>query len=339
MNYEEKLIHIINSVMPNSPLRKSILGEVDSEVILLGDKEYLFSTDDFSQEDLLQEHDPYILGWNIACGAVSDIIAAGGRPLVYSHTMVVPPNWDEAYIREFSKGISQVLKKYSISFIGGDLGVDENWRYTASIIGTPMGRQVNRKGCKAGDSIFLTGKIGIGNLEAVMNLYAGNEAVEKIRQGTTNRFSSHEKLPLIISKYATSAIDTSDGVFAALQTISNLNRTGFKIGNLHFHSKSILAAEALHIPLLLFFLGECGEYEILFNVSSENKDALLMEMKMLGITAFEIGEITSDSKQKTVEYKKCHFDFAEYNIRARDFKSVQDYLISMMEWVGKRGNS
>ncbi len=56
MSYEKIIIDLINSVMPKSPLRKSKSGEVDSEVIQLGDKDYLFTTDEFSKEDLLQEN-------------------------------------------------------------------------------------------------------------------------------------------------------------------------------------------------------------------------------------------------------------------------------------------
>jgi len=339
MSYEENIIDLINSVMPKSPLRKSISGEVDSEVILLGDKEYLFTTDDFSKEDLLQENDPYVLGWNIACGAISDIIAAGGKPLTYSHSMVVPHDWNEKYIKQFSKGISDVLQKYSISFIGGDIGIADNWRYTASVIGVPVGRLVNRRGCKAGDAIVITGKIGAGNFDAVLNLYKGNESIEKLLKGAKNKFHSHEKLPELISKYASCAIDTSDGVFAALQTISNLNKTGFKICNLPFVAEGVLAAKILQVPVLLFFLGECGEYEILFTVSWQNKESLKTEIKKLEIEAYELGEIVESTKQKTVEYKNSHFNFDDYNIKARDFKDVKDYLMKMTEWIVKREKS
>lgn len=338
MNYEEQVINLINSVMPKSPLRKSILGEVDCEVILLDGKEYLFTTDDFSHEDLLQEVDPYILGWNISCGAISDIIAAGGKPLVYSHSMVIPNYWDTKYIKGFSEGISALLNKYSVSFIGGDLGIAADWRYTASVIGVPLGRMVNRKGCKAGDAIFITGRIGAGNLDAVMNLYSSNEGTETLLKGTQIKFRSHEKLPEIISKYASCAIDTSDGVFAALKAISNLNNTGFQICCLPFISQAALAASILQVSELLFFLGECGEYEILFTISRHNKDTLIAELEKLGIEAYEIGEITGSYGPKTVNYEDNNYDLENYNIRARDFVNVNEYLKKMTEWVMTKGN-
>ncbi|HNW99937.1 MAG TPA: AIR synthase related protein [Candidatus Cloacimonadota bacterium] len=337
MNFEEKVIHLINSVMPKSPLRKSVLGEVDSEVFLLGDNEHLFTTDDFSHEDLLQEDNPNILGWNIACGAISDIIAAGGKPLLYAHSMVIPQEWDEAYVREFSKGISKVLKKYPVSFIGGDLGIGEHWRYTASVIGTPVGKGINRRGCKAGDSIFLTGKIGEGNFQAVMNLFSGNSGIEQLHKGSINKFHTHERLPEIISQYATCAIDTSDGVFSALQTISKLNGTGFQINNLHFQKKCTLAANLLQIPELLFFLGECGEYEILFTVSSRNREYLQAELIKHEIEAYEVGNITGCAETQIVTHQQNHYDFTGYNFKARDYSNIREYVQKMIEWVINKG--
>lgn len=335
MNDEEKLIKLINGVMPKSPLRKSRSGEVDAEVILLGDKKYLFSTDDFSAEDLFIESDPFWLGWNIACGALSDIVAAGGKPLVYAHSMVLPRIWGEEHIRQFSSGVSAVLKAYSVSFIGGDLGRSDKWRYTASVIGTPFGRIVNRKGCKAGDTILLTGKAGAGNLAAISRIFWDNELIRGLTDGETVRFPTHEKLAPLIAKYASSAIDTSDGVFTALQTIAKLNKAGFQLCEPPYYPQALKAARFLRLPLLLLLLGECGEYEILFTVSKKHKEALQAELKDLEIEACELGEITSKPEQQSVVSENITYNLADYTIRARDFDNVRDYLQAMITWVKK----
>lgn len=321
--------------MPKSPLRQSKSGEVDAEVILLGDNKYLFSTDDFSTEDLFIEADPFWLGWNIACGALSDIVASGGKPLVYAHSMVVPKAWDEEYIRQFSLGISAVLKTYSVSFIGGDLGVSDKWRYTASVIGAPIGRIVNRKGCKAGDAIFLTGKVGAGNLGAISRLFADNEIIHGLGEVDTVQFPTHEKLTPLIAKYASCAIDTSDGVFAALQTIANLNKAGFRLFEPHFHPQALQAAKLLQLPLVLLLLGECGEYEILFTVSHKDKASLQEELRDLEIEAYELGTITPNPNQHRVLSENISYNLSEYNLRARDYADIRGYLQAIIAWVKK----
>jgi thiamine-monophosphate kinase len=337
MSQEDKLIALINGVMPPSPLRLSGSGEVDAEVIRLGDREFLFTTDDFSAEDLFDESDPYSLGWNIACGAISDIVASGGKPLVYAHSMVVSPDWDDKYIARLSQGVASVLSRYSVSFIGGDLGVADRWRYTGTVIGTAVGRTVNRKGCRAGDSIFLTGAIGAGNLAAVQALFPGTDRLSVLPRGESIRFATHERMPELISSYASCAIDTSDGVFAALRTVSALNGTGFFLSKLPYYPPAALAADKLQLPELLLMLGECGEYEILFTVRPRDKASLQAELRRQGIAAAELGVVTADPGQRAVRQDKLELDLSGYSLQARDFTRVQDYVAAMLEWMAARG--
>lgn len=337
MNYEERTIKLINAVMPASPLRLSRSLEVDSELVRLGEGEYLFSTDDFSAEDLLPETDPRLLGWNLACGAICDIIAAGGKPLAYAHSMVIPPEWDERYIRSFSRGIAQALQRYSASFIGGDLGFGESWRYTAAVIGAPSGRKLNRRGCRPGDAIFLTGKAGAGNLAAISNLFAGHEGIRKLLQNVRIKFSSHEKLPGILAQYASSATDTSDGVHNALRALADLNGTGFLIHDVPFIPKGVKAARMLQVPELALFLGECGEYEILFTVPEQDKQTLKDALRDQAVDASELGVICKNKRRRTVNWGKASCDLAAYCLRARDHASPRDYLRNLTAWLGQTG--
>ncbi len=336
MNLESNIINLIHQQMPAAPLRKSILGEVDSELIQLGNQMFLFTTDDFSREDLFQENDPFILGWNLACGAISDIVASGGKPLTYSHSMVISPQWNTDYIKRFSQGVSNVLKKYSISFIGGDLGMAEHWRYTASVIGAPLKRNVNRRGCRAGDSIFITGKIGAGNLEAVFSLYPSLGSQNLQFNYKANKLNTYPQLNEVISEYATCAIDTSDGVFNALKTIGEINQKGFRVSHLPLLSMGLKVSKILNISSLLLFLGECGEYEILFTVNPQNKERLKTELNKRKIGANEIGVISSDPNQKEVVYHKKEYNLTNYTICARNFTSVQAYLNAMIEWFDQQ---
>ncbi len=337
MSYEARIIRQINAVMPVSPLRLSRPSEVDSELVRLGEGEYLFSTDDFSSEDLLPETDPRALGWNLACGAISDIIAAGGKPLAYAHSMVIPPGWSERYVRSFSRGIVKALQRYSTSFIGGDLGFSESWRYTASVIGAPPGRTLNRRGCRPGDAIFLTGRAGAGNLAAISRLFAGHEGIQKLLQGVKIKFPSHERLPRILAQYASSAIDTSDGVFNALRAIADLNGTGFQVHDPTLIPKGVKAARMLRLPELALFLGEGGEYEILFTVSEQNKQALKNELREQAIAACELGVICKNKRRRTVTWKNASHDLAQYCLSARDYDSPGDYLRDMTAWLARTG--
>lgn len=335
MNYESKIIKLINDIMPDSPLRISKCFEADSEVIQLGDEQYLFTADDFSKEDLFQEADPFSLGWNVACASISDIIAAGGRPLVYSHSMVISKKWNEKYIEEFSKGIAGVLKIYSVSFAGGDLGISENWRYTSSVIGKPGERILNRKGIQTDDSIFITGEIGAGNLQAAMNLFSSEIRDKTAADLDKILFRTHENISEVLSRYASAAIDTSDGVYSALKTLSELNHKGFRVENLPFIHEGIKFSEALRLPVGLLFLGECGEYEILFTVSEADKTAFIEETQQLCLKVYEIGKFTENCNEKIISLNGKAMDLKDYDLNARDFDDVKDYLHKVISWVNK----
>ncbi|MCD4827838.1 MAG: thiamine-monophosphate kinase [Candidatus Cloacimonetes bacterium] len=335
MSREKEIISLINAQMPTSPLRASACFEADAEAILLDDKVYLFTTDDFSAEDLLGESDPFTLGWNLACASISDIVVSGGNPLTYAHSMALPGAWSADYIRKLSQGIAAVLKRHAVSFIGGDLGVSANWRYTASVIGSPITTPVTRKGAKAGDLVYITGDVGRGNLAAAMNLYP--EAQEADQSAVPIKFRCLSKLPALVSRFATSAIDTSDGVLCGLKTVAEINKTGFAISDIPYNTAGLLAAEVLGIPSTLLLAGECGEYEILLTVNSLRQSELKQYAEDSGIEIHEIGKIVSDAKCQRLIEGETEYDVLGYHLRARDFAVVTDYLRQMTEWFNANG--
>jgi thiamine-monophosphate kinase len=90
---ETALIKLIDSLLPVGKDRLNRCFECDSEIIDWGGKKLLFTMDEFSAEDRLREHDPYSLGWNVAVGSVSDILATGGTPTLFAHGLTVGRAW------------------------------------------------------------------------------------------------------------------------------------------------------------------------------------------------------------------------------------------------------
>ena len=154
-----------------------------------------------------------------------------------------------------------------------------------------------------------------------------------------NKFHTHTKLAKIISKYASSAIDTSDGVLSALHTLSEINQKGFQIREIPYISKGIVASKILNLPKLLLFFGECGEYEILFTVNEHNKRSVIKKFKADKLDIYEIGEIIENYKDKSISCSGKYLDVSDYNLNARDFENVKDYLKEMINWINlKMGN-
>lgn len=335
VNDEKRLIEIIAGAFPSSNLRLSKTFESDAEVISFSGQQMLFSIDEFSSEDMFRDEYPYSLGWNVAAGGISDISACAGVPLFYGHAMVVSTAWDEGFIIKFSQGVADVLKEAGTVFIGGDLGKAEDWRYTAAVIGQPRGNLLNRKGAVIGDAIYLSGKVGSGNLEAALKYYAKDARFKMASAFLKNRFHLRVKESAFIGDYAGCCIDTSDGVFNALNTIAEINSVGYEISDLPYIDIGSLGASVVSLPKELLLLGEAGEYELLFTIKLENEQEFLQKAKQLGLTFYKIGKIVDSARMLRDGGKSINL--SRLDVRARDFDDRKEYLEHLIRYLKEQG--
>lgn len=335
VNDEKRLIELVAGAFPSSHLRLNKTFESDAEVVSFSGQQMLFSIDEFSSEDMFRDEDPYSLGWNVAAGAISDISACDGVPLFYGHSMVVSKAWDDVYIKKFSQGVADVLKETKTAFIGGDLGKAEDWRYTAAVIGKPRNKPLSRKGASIGDALYVSGKIGTGNLEAALKFYADDPRFKMAASLIKNRFILRIKESAIIGDYAACCIDTSDGVFNSLNIISEINGVGYEISEPPYIDIGSLGAWAVSLPRELLFLGEAGEYELLFAVKVEQEQEMLMKAKEKGLVFYRIGKIVDSAR--TLFNGKRSIDLSRLDIRARDFDDRKEYLKHLIRYLKEQG--
>ena len=335
MSNEKELIKLINQLMPKTEAQHNKLFESDSEIVDFGERRLLFSIDEFSEEDMLREADPYSLGWNVTVGSISDILASGGTPVYYLHSMTVGSDWDEEYIREFSTGVSEALKKAGTCFIGGDFGRSKEWRYTATVVGSIEGEPVLRKGASEGDAVYITGKIGLGNVEAFLKLYEDNRLLRSFSGRLKTLFNLRLKEAELIRKYCSSSIDTSDGVFKSISTISEMSGTGYELCNLPYTRLGLAAARMFSMPKTLLFLGECGEYELLFTVPEKKEKEFLQEADKQQLEFYWIGTITKPSI-KVLREGRRETDLGKLDISARSFDDMKDYIKELLGFLNDR---
>ena len=321
---EKKIIEILNREINKKCKSLDRNNEQDSVTFSVSTSKFLYTIDGFSYEDQFRENTPYSLGWNMVIGGVSDILASGGIPKFYGHSLIVANNWLEKFIVELSSGIADAIKITDMTFIGGDLGKSANWKYTSSVIGEAPERELNRIGAKPGDIIFMSGKIGTGNFEAALNLYQGKLKMSGLLKTIKTRFSYRFTHSQLMKKYASATIDTSDGVFNALNIITDLNNVGYSVENLQYISKATLLSKILSLPKELLFFGECGEYELLFTVNEDKVEDFFKKAKEQNLVFFQIGKITE--KKKILNIGEKEIDLSQIDFRARDFDNVKDYL-------------
>ena len=94
--------------------------DCDAQLFRVVCRELLFTVDEYSAEDFFIDDDPFRLGWNLAVATMSDILAGGGIPIYYAHSMTIPASWDQLYLERFGNGIRKLLSKAGAEFIGGE---------------------------------------------------------------------------------------------------------------------------------------------------------------------------------------------------------------------------
>lgn len=340
---EKEIITILTTILPKSPSLKKNQDKVsqvftcDAEMVNIDSSRILVSTDEFSAEDYFTENHPYILGWNVAVGAISDILAAGGKPLYYSHALTIKKTWTEKYISSFAQGLAAVLNRAGVSFVNGDLARADSWRYTATVIGVPGNKDLNRQGAVHGDCIYMTGKIGRGNFSAALKLYAEKLVLLKLAEKLYCKLDLRMKEATLIAEFASSCIDTSDGVFQALNTLSEVNNIGYIISSLPYIKKGLLAAKLLSLPQTLLFLGESGEYELLFTVKAADEMEFLRQAKNQRLTFYRLGTmIQGRDNLKILEEGGKSIILNSLQERARDYNTTEEYVHSLIRWLEKR---
>jgi len=305
--------------------------ESDACTFSLGDAGFLFSTDEFSAEDNFRSHHPATLGWNMAAATMSDILAAGGIPLFYGHSVTIQYDWDSRFIGDFSNGIGRCLEAAGASFLGGDLGMADKWKYTGIAIGKKMA-DLSRRGAKEGDIIYMTGNVGAGNLEAALLLYSDIKLLKPLLDRVNVSFPLRMREAGLVRKYANCCIDSSDGLFRALQDLSRISRTGFRIDHVPYNPHGKTACRLLGKPEEILFLGECGEYELVFTISPDTAAAFLSEMHAQNLAFTKLGVITADDKKLLMDGAKS-LDLTRYSLYARNFNDVSHYISEVIQFI------
>lgn len=331
MKSEKEYISLIAKNLPRSKRQINELFESDSEIIKSNKGNLLFTVDEYSEEDHFQTLYPYNLGWNMVVSSISDIYASGGVPAYYGHSMSLNKNWDKDYLLKFMRGVKDVLEKTGSYFIGGDFGFSENWHYTGIVLGKSY-RTLTRKGAKPGETIFMTGDAGCGNLVAALSIFAPENSDIKLK------FNLRKQEAALIAKYASSCIDSSDGVVNALLAMAEINNTGFEITNPNINPIAHITVEEMSIMPELLLLGECGEYELIFTVDNGLVEEFLEAANKQNLIFTAIGTVAFPN-QKELKTPFQTIDLKEFNVKGRDFEMETDYISALIKYVTQNGKS
>lgn len=160
---------------------------------------------------------------------ISDILAKGGVPGEALLTLGWPKGRAEADLAGFAKALGEELDHWGASLIGGDTVTAPGGLFLSLTLTGHIATGehiIRRSGAKAGDGIWITGKIGAGGL-GLADAVAGRDTAAR----THYRVPDIPPLALsrLLQAHATSSMDVSDGLIADLGKICRASDVGARV--------------------------------------------------------------------------------------------------------------
>jgi thiamine-monophosphate kinase len=227
----------------------------------------------------LKTDDPRKVGWKALARALSDIAAMGGLPENALVTIAAPPEMEVAWLTAFYNGIERLAKKFRVGIVGGETSRSPGPFFcSVAVTGSiEKSRCVTRAGGRAGDLLFVTGKLG--------------GSIRGRHLTLTPRIA--EARWLVKNFPVRAMMDLSDGLASDLPRLAAASKCGYEISTRQLPlNKNCTAKNAL---------ADGEDYELLFAIAP--RDAKKLEARWLKkfpkLPLTHIGKLTPHSALRT----------------------------------------
>ncbi len=285
----------------------------DAAVLRLRRGEELVVTTDFSLEDVHFRrgwHPPEAVGHKCLARGLSDIAAMGGRPVAVFLSLAVPRTFTgsragaKSWVERFYDGLLALSERYNVPLAGGDLAqvpglVTEGGgpKAAADIVvlgAVEQGRALLRSGARAGDALYVTGRLG-GAAAELRALEANPRRFRRVLEGDAAghphffpepRIQAGRKL--VNRGWATAGIDVSDGLSVDLLHLCEESGVGAEVDGAALPlGAGATLEDALHGG---------DDYELLFTAGAEAR----VPARLGGVALHRIGRMVRKRKGRPV---------------------------------------
>jgi thiamine-monophosphate kinase len=192
------------------------------------------------------------VGWKAMMRPLSDFAATSAVPQFALITLIAPGKTKVEWVERLYRGLSRAAKRFKVSIVGGEMsGTAGPVAISVSVVGfVERNRCVSRRGGKAGDDLFVTGRLG-GALKQ-KHLQFVPRIVES--RWLTRNFPIHAMM------------DLSDGLGADLPRLAKASGVGFAI-----EMENLPLARGAKIDNAI---SDGEDYELLFAISPRERARL-----------------------------------------------------------------
>lgn len=195
-------------------------------------QELLATTDQIVENKhfIYEQHPPDALGHKLLVRGLSDIAAMGGEPLWFLLSLAVPSRLNGSWIEKFVEGLLAAREKSGapqIVLAGGDVSGAELFLAHITVVGAvPAGQALLRSGCRVGDSLYVSGRLGGSAL-----------GLERLAQGASDDATTRHLWPtprLALGRClrelgVRAALDISDGLSTDVNHLAEASAVGIRV--------------------------------------------------------------------------------------------------------------
>uniref|UniRef100_A0A7C4S738 Thiamine-monophosphate kinase n=1 Tax=Geoglobus ahangari TaxID=113653 RepID=A0A7C4S738_9EURY len=230
------------------------------------------------------------VGFKTVTMNVSDLAAMGAKPKFFAFSVGIRRNTES--IENLFKGISEALNYYGMRL----LSADTNESKELVVDGIALGFAENlllRKNAKTNQLVCVTGEFGrpLCALKVVLEDLRADDAIAKVLFEKLVRPYARFVEGYKISKYATSAIDVSDGLSKELRIISEMSNVGLIIysNRIPISREVKLFCEKNNLDPVDIALSSGEEFELIFTINEENLKKIDFNFTVIGKTVEKKG--------------------------------------------------
>ncbi|HET6756765.1 MAG TPA: thiamine-phosphate kinase [Burkholderiales bacterium] len=300
------------------PAKRAILGVGDDAALIAipPDIELAVSTDMLLEgRHFFANADPRQLGHKALAVNLSDMAAMGAEPRWVTLALALPKA-DEHWLEAFSCGFSELAHAHQVELIGGDT-CRGALTLCVQIMGeVPKGEALRRDGAKAGEDIWVSGKLGDAALTLAHLKKQLTLSMEELARCSPALHTPTPRVALgkSLRGIATSAIDISDGLMSDLKHVLERSQVGAVIELEKIPGSDILNRQPPEIARNALLSGG-DDYELCFTAKPRERekiDALSRQLELsltcIGRTKGSRGLTLLDERGRALDYKAQGFD-------------------------------
>ena len=169
---------------------------------------------------------PREVGYRATIAALSDLAAVAASPLGLVCALAVPDGWRDDLL-ELADGIGEAAHAHGAPIVGGNVTRGDKLSITITVLGA-VTKALPRDGVRAGDTIFVTGRLG-GPGAALAALLRGDVPEPSARARFLRPVPRIAEARWLAEHGAHAAIDVSDGLLAELGHLSAASSVAIRV--------------------------------------------------------------------------------------------------------------